>query len=80
MYVLPSVPQTGGSFAPGVGHFGQDLIGEEAVGTVVIKGAPLRFEVGVGMVMSCAKTFDWLEPAILNSTIPKIGTIFVMEN
>jgi hypothetical protein len=40
----------------------------------------LRFEVGVGMVMSCAKTFDWLEPAILNSTIPKIGRIFVMEN
>jgi hypothetical protein len=32
LYVIPSVPQTGRSFAPGAGHFGQDLIGGEEEG------------------------------------------------
>jgi hypothetical protein len=50
-------------------------------GVVVAKGASVKFEVGVELVITCAKTFVWrLEPAMDSSTIPKIGSrIFVME-
>jgi hypothetical protein len=50
-------------------------------GVVVVKGAPVKFEVGVELVITCAKTFVCrLEPVMDSSTIPKIGSsIFVME-
>jgi hypothetical protein len=76
-YVFPFTPQTSPSAGGQNGR--QAFLGGEAVDVVVVKEAPFRFEVGVGLLMPCAKTLCWLEPAMENRTIPKIGRICILD-